>query len=460
MTGEISVSRPRVLILDDDPQVGKLFQLIAESVGAEARAMTHTQEFFRAVADWDPTHVAIDLVMPEMDGVEVLVHLAAMHCGAKIIITSGLGTRVLDAAGRSADEHGLAIAGVLSKPFSAKALRALLLDDPAQGKQPSASAPQPRGESPDQIEVSVADIKRAIEKKEFVLAYQPQIRCETGDVAGFEALVRWEHPTRGTIRPDRFIPCVEENGLIDALTDQVLEMAVRWFAPRFGQSDLTISVNLSSRGTAGGTRGGTARAKGEARNGGGLSLVDLIMRHCRKSGLRPASLILELTETSAMEDPVASLDLLTRLRMKDLQLSIDDFGTGYSSMLQLVRLPFCEIKVDKSFVISAIRSSESRAVVESIIGLGHNLGLRVVAEGVEDAATLRYLCDAGCDLAQGYFIAEPMYGTAAAAWIEHDSTEFQTGVARRQLELPVDGIELPPDKPRGFGTRRRQARGS
>ncbi len=450
MTGEISVRRPRVLILDDDPQVGELFQLIAESVGAEARSMTRTQEFFRAVADWDPTHVAIDLVMPEMDGVEVLVRLAALRCTAKIIITSGLGTRVLDAAGRSADEHGLTIAGKLSKPFSAKALRALLLDDSAQDK-PAASAPQPSGESPDKIEVSVADMKRAIERKEFVLAYQPQIHCKTGDVAGFEALVRWEHPTRGTIRPDRFIPCIEDSGLIDALTDQVLEMAVRWFAPRFGQSDLTISVNLSSRGTA----GGTTRAGREAHNSDKLGLVDLIMHRCRDSGLRPASLVLELTETSAMEDPVASLDLLTRLRMKDLQLSIDDFGTGYSSMLQLVRLPFCEIKVDKSFVMSAIRSSESRAVVESIIGLGHNLGLRVVAEGVEDAATLRYLCDAGCDLAQGYFIAEPMYGAAAAAWIEHDSAEFQTGVARRQLELPVDGIESPPDKPRGVGPWRR-----
>ena len=116
----------RLLILDDDPQIGKLVQLIAESAGLTARFMTNCPEFFRAVDDWRPTHIAIDLVMPEMDGVEVMVKLAERHCRAKIIITSGVGTRLLDAAGRSAHEHGLNISGVLSKPFSPRTLRALL----------------------------------------------------------------------------------------------------------------------------------------------------------------------------------------------------------------------------------------------------------------------------------------------------------------------------------------------
>lgn len=117
-----------------------------------------------------------------------------------------------------------------------------------------------------------------------------------------------------------------------------------------------------------------------------------------------------------MEDPVTSLDLLTRMRMKDFQLSIDDFGTGYSSMLQLVRLPFSEIKVDKSFVISAARSQESRTLIKSIVDLGHNLGLRATAEGVEDQQTMDYLKEIGCDLAQGYLVARPMPGDQALAW--------------------------------------------
>ncbi len=299
--------------------------MIAESVGAEARFLTRAPDFFSAVRDWAPTHVAVDLVMPVMDGVEVLVELAALQCRAKIIITSGLGTRVLDAACRSANEHGLAIAGVLSKPFSPNTLRTLLLEDSAQEEHAGRAEPSPRRRSESTATLDIAEIRRALENGEFVLAYQPQVRCATGEVAGFEALVRWEHPSRGTMRPDQFIPRVEECGFIDELTEQVIDMAVRWFAPRFGGSNLTISVNLSSRGSAGGTPP-TTRAAPDL---GGRGLVDRIVRLCHLNDLRPENIVLELTETGAMADPVASLDLLTRLRMKSIQLSIDDFGTGY-----------------------------------------------------------------------------------------------------------------------------------
>ncbi len=414
----------RLLILDDDPQVGRLIQLIAESAGVEARFLTRTQDFFQAVDEWSPSHIAVDLVMPEMDGVEVLVKLAERRCAAKIIITSGVGTRVLDAACRSANEHGLTIAGVLSKPFAPNSLRELLVTGAKEGTLREGAAPYPGlGDDVAQASgVTAPELRHALASRQFVLAYQPQIQCESGDLAGFEALVRWAHPVRGLIGPDRFIPCAEASDLIEPLTDQVFEMVAQWFAPRFAGSELTIAVNLSSRDTAGGAPG-----MGEG------TLVDRILAHCGDRGLKPENLILELTETSAMEDPVASLDLLTRLRMKGMQLSIDDFGTGYSSMLQLVRLPFSEIKIDKSFVTTAIRSVESRAVVESIIGLGHSLGLRVVAEGVEDIATLQYLRDAGCDLAQGYHIAKPMLGEVATAWMDRDSRRFLTGSPQRPL---------------------------
>jgi EAL domain-containing protein (putative c-di-GMP-specific phosphodiesterase class I) len=144
----------------------------------------------------------------------------------------------------------------------------------------------------------------------------------------------------------------------------------------------------------------------------------------RSYGLDPSKLILELTETSAMKDPVSSLAFLTRLRMNGVQLSIDDFGTGYSSMVQLVRLPFSEIKIDKSFVGDAMRSSEARAVIQSIVDLGHSLELRVVGEGVEDADTLRYLREIGCDLAQGYFIGRPMPGDAVLEWAAREASRL------------------------------------
>jgi len=424
------VTKARLLILDDDPHIGKMVQLIAESVGLAARFITNTEEFFRAVDEWHPTHIAVDLVMPEMDGVEVLVKLADRKCRAKIIITSGVGTRVLDAAGRSASEHGLNISGVLSKPFSPRTLRALLVGAPANDdKRDNASlyTQVPSGSSY-ATESIARELRHALDRHELTLVFQPQINCASGVVAGFEALVRWSHPTRGTVMPDQFISCAETSGLIHELTEQVLDSALQWYAKQFAGSDLTIAVNLSCRTTS-----RIHFFHETAGAGSDFSLVDGITARCRNTGMKPECLILELTETSAMDNPVMTLDLLTRLRMKGFQLSIDDFGTGYSSMLQLVRLPFSEIKVDKSFVATATRSTESRAVVESIIGLGHSLGLRVVAEGVEDAETMQYLRDARCDLAQGYFIARPMPGEAVWEWLEGDAQGFHGGGAQRPL---------------------------
>ncbi|MDV7392922.1 EAL domain-containing protein, partial [Arthrospira platensis SPKY1] len=147
---------------------------------------------------------------------------------------------------------------------------------------------------------------------------------------------------------------------------------------------------------------------------------DRLAQRCLQLQLAPERLILELTETSAMDDPVASLGLITRLRMKGFHLSIDDFGTGFSSMLQLVRLPFSELKVDKSFVMTALQSEESRTVVKSIVDLGRSLGLRTVAEGVETAEVFDFLRKIGCDQAQGYHIARPMTGDATLRWMrEH-----------------------------------------
>ncbi len=413
-----------------------MVQLIAESVGVQARFMTGTEEFFRAVAEWRPTHIAVDLIMPDMDGVEVLQRLADRGCQAKIIITSGVGSRVLDAAGRSANEHGLEIAGVLSKPFSPKHLRELLADGFGQDRrrdEPSLYK-STRTDTADD-DSTARDLRRALDQDEIRVVYQPQLDCVSGELAGFEALARWVHPERGLIMPDRFISAAENTGLIDVLTDRVLDIALGWLARQFGGSELTIAVNLSSRSAsveAPAANDSTTPAS-DAGAAAHSNLVERVVAACRIHDVKPERLILELTETSAMEDPVASLDLLTRLRMKGFQLSIDDFGTGYSSMLQLVRLPFSEIKIDKSFVMTAIRSAESRAVVESIIGLGHSLGLRVVAEGVENEETLQYLRDQGCDLAQGYHIGRPLAGEAIDAWRREDAPKFQHGLMQRPL---------------------------
>ncbi|MDZ7670907.1 MAG: EAL domain-containing protein [Gammaproteobacteria bacterium] len=411
------MSEGRLLILDDDPMTGQTMQSIAEFAGMEVRSTTSHEDFFGTVGQWLPDVIALDLIMPGMDGVEVMSELAVRGCDASIIITSGVGSRVLDAAARSAGEHGLNIVGVLPKPFLPAALRDLLSKCVPAEQRSDPVSPAPL-QAPRRVNLTEADLDLALERNELFVVYQPKLHCQSGALAGFEALVRWQHPDLGIVPPDRFIGLAERSGRMDALTRTVFTQALDWFTelrrgagPAGEQvlstqtlNSLTLSLNVS------------------AVTLGSVDLFDWLEALCESHGLTPDRLILELTETSAMEDPIASLDMMTRLRMKGFQLSIDDFGTGYSSMLQLVRLPFSEIKVDKSFVLTASNSEESRTVIRSVVDLGRSLGLRSTAEGVEDAATLDYLRRIGCDLAQGFHIARPMPGDDVVPWArDHDA---------------------------------------
>jgi EAL domain-containing protein (putative c-di-GMP-specific phosphodiesterase class I) len=406
----VAAYRSRLLILEDDPAVGRVIHRVATASGHDARVVTQPEQFFRALEEWQPTHIALDLVMPDMDGIQILAELGVRKCSADIIITSGMGARVLDAAGRGAREHGLNIVGLLAKPFSPAALRALLAEPSGS---PGALKPGSADDAAAAPELGEAEFRAALEHQEFEVHYQPKVDCIDGRLVGFEALTRWPQPQGRLIMPDQFIPFAEQHALIDELTSLVLEQALAWFGPRFvdpqaaayiaplqdGQLAISLSINLSASSLH------------------DMRLVDRITEACLKHRVPAATVIFELTETTAMESPVAALDMLTRMRVKGFQLSIDDFGMGHSSMRQLVRMPFTEIKVDRSFVISAAQSSESRAVVKSIVDLGRSLGLKSVAEGVEDAGTLTLLQQMGCDFAQGYWIGRPMRGDAVPGWI-------------------------------------------
>ena len=389
--------RRRILIFDDDPAVGQTIQWIAESLNFEAEFVTCGEDFFRKLEERCPEFITIDLVMPELDGVEVMRLLAERNCMAKIVISSGVGTRVLEAARRSALEHGLSIAGVLSKPTSKDGLQALI-GDGIEDSKPESKATLSAIQK--EFRVTRSDLLQALDRHEFAMVYQPKIECMTGTTAGFEALVRWNHPEHGIIFPDNFIPFAEETGLIDALTEQIFDQSLAWFSQSFPNSHMKLSLNISAKSLT------------------DFHLVDSLSGLCREYLISPERIVLELTETSAMVDPIQSLDLMTRFRVKGFHLSIDDFGTGYSSMVQLVRMPFSEIKVDKSFVMHEHQSRESRSVIKSIIDLGHSLGLLVTAEGVDNIDTLTYLNSLSCDLAQGYYIARPMPGEAIQSWVE------------------------------------------
>lgn len=385
----------RLLILDDDEAVGITLGLIARSEGFEFRTTQHAADFFEQLETWRPTHVAIDLIMPEIDGVEVIRRLGETRCEAAIIITSGAGTRVLESARLAATERGLGIAGVVSKPFRSTDLRASLSVDCDAVRLAAASRHRsgPAGFVPD-----AKALREALAAGRIDAFFQPKIECASGRLAGFEALARWSQPGAGPVSPDLFVQVAETSGLIDDLTARIFERSLEWFVPALGTSDLTLSINLSGRSL------------------GDIGLADRMERWCRRAGVVPNRVILELTETAAMSDQATLLDVLTRLRIKGFQLSIDDFGVGYSSLVQLARLPFSELKVDRMFVKTAIESAESRSIIQAVVSLGRSLGLQVTAEGVENRTTLEFLRDCGCDLAQGYLFAPPLAGADALDW--------------------------------------------
>ncbi len=246
----------------------------------------------------------------------------------------------------------------------------------------------------------LTELRNAIERDEFRLHLQPKLRLDTGVVVGAEALVRWVHPERGNIFPDEFIPFAEQTGFIRLLTHWVLDRSAALCHDLQRQGiDLKISVNLSTRDLL----DQDLPAKFGA----------ILERH----KLSAASFCLEITESAIMDDPVRAQLTLERLHAMGVDLSIDDFGTGYSSLAYLKRLPVDELKIDKSFVLNMEHDIGDTKIVRSTIDLGHNMGLRVVAEGIESEAVWRLLAALGCDQGQGYFMSRAIPGDQLAAWI-------------------------------------------
>lgn len=238
-----------------------------------------------------------------------------------------------------------------------------------------------------------SNLRRALEREEYVLYYQPKVDLQTGDMFGVEALLRWRHPEMGLVYPAKFIPVLEETGLIVEVGDWALRTACaqakKWSDNGFGP--LQVAVNLSAR---------QFREEG---------LTDSINSCVRDAGLDPECLELEITESLVMEDPEASRAMLQKLQTeKGIRTSIDDFGTGYSSLSYLKLFPLDVLKIDRSFVQDITDDPDDAAIVSAIIGLAHNLGLKVIAEGVETQEQLHYLRENGCDQGQGFLFSRPI----------------------------------------------------
>jgi diguanylate cyclase (GGDEF)-like protein len=245
----------------------------------------------------------------------------------------------------------------------------------------------------------LGELRQAVDFGQLQLYMQPKVSLRTGRVVGAEALLRWQHPERGAVPPMRFIPFAEQTGFVRVLTSWMIERtAITWRALRAQGLQMKLSVNLSTRDLM------------------DQDLPDKIARLLGTHGVEAGGLILEITESAIMDDPQRALATLERLHEMGLKLSIDDFGTGYSSLAYLKRLPVDELKIDKSFVMNMESDIHDAKIVRSTVDLAHNLGLSVVAEGMESTKSWKLLAGLRCDEAQGFLIAKPMPAEQFAAW--------------------------------------------
>jgi len=371
-----------LLAIDDEHAFLEIIQKVGRSAGFAATVTTDPAHFRTALIAEPPSVVLLDLQMPQCDGVELLRTLAEAGCRARVILMSGFDARVLTLARDVGRDLGLDMGEPLQKPLRPADLRQVLLKIRGTSFEPDAEG-----------------LRAAIDANQLELFYHPLVTLSTGQTIGFEALVRWRHPEFGILTPDLFVPLAEREGLIDLLTNRVLELATGQLAAWMQLGiELFVSVNISATNIA-------------------ANLPDKLTELCTRHQIPPRLLRLELTEAAAMTNAKLMLEILTRIRLKGFQLAIDDFGTGYSSLVQLHRLPFTELKIDQSFVREMASSEEANLIIGAMVGLGRSLSLDLIAEGIETKDLADRLLAMGCETGQGYFYSRPMSADDVPGWL-------------------------------------------
>lgn len=407
---QASDSIGRLLVVDDDLVQRTVIGKIGAKLGYDCvlAPSFEVAEAILRVESFDM--MTLDLSLGERDGVELLRLVATRQLHAmSIAIISGCDDRIMNSTRRVAQGLGLFVAGSLTKPLDLDQLReALRLPRRACG----VSTPRPT-----QFDVAPERITAAIERGEFLVEFQPKVELETGRVVGSEALARWRTPEFGVVSPMTFIPIAERYGLMPQLTECILTSAIaqgRKLIERY--PGFTIAVNVS----------GALMSD--------LALPERIEEILRSERVAPHSLIAEITETTAMSDVDRALDILVRLRIKNIGAAIDDFGTGYSSLSALARMPFSELKIDQSFIKGCDADEDMMKIVDASVELARAFNMKVVAEGVESPEVLARIRRAGCDIGQGYLFAPSLRLARAESWVSQ-----RNGLVDERASLVVQG---------------------
>ena len=338
----------------------------------------------------------MDLNIPDIDGIGLLQYMKDQQAQSEVILMSGVEDRILESAQSFANSIGITIAGRFQKTIRLSDFELLLKawTTPKIAKVEQASEKH-------EFLVTREELLRGIQNNEFVTFYQPKIDIASRGFYGVEALVRWNHPVHKITYPDNFIPQTESLGLMNELTWLIIRNAIKeisWLQEQI-QFPFKLGLNLSP---------GSLEDQSCSKQ-----LIDIIDEY----SIPAENIIIEITESGLMDELSSALAIFTRLRLKNIHLSIDDFGTGYAMMQQLKLIPATELKIDKSFVQNMLIDNSARVTVQKVIEIGHELGMKVVAEGVETKEHLQWLQRYHCDIAQGYYFSKPIPLVELQQWI-------------------------------------------
>jgi EAL domain-containing protein (putative c-di-GMP-specific phosphodiesterase class I)/ActR/RegA family two-component response regulator len=385
----------QLLVVDDDPVQCLLIRRAAETAGWIVHAAGTYDEAEHSLRARQYRAIILDLSLGENEGVSLLSRINKVQDDPIVIFISGLDNRLLAACRRLASALGMRSGEALRKPFTPRAIQSAL------GAIPS----RPARHSADPVIITPRDLEEALARDEIKVEFQPKVDLNTDKVVGVEALARWTRegqpgPRTGEVPPEIFVPIAERHGLIDRLTGKIIREAVTACASWYDlHPDCGVAINVSPLMLS------------QPR------LPEEFEKALRFSGLPAGAVTVEITESTVLANPALAAEVVTRLRIKGLRASIDDFGTGHSSLLTLLRLPFTELKIDKSFVGICDADMEAWTIVRATISMARELGLSVVAEGIELPHMAEALRGAGCAIGQGWYFGRAMSAKSLEGWL-------------------------------------------